>query len=81
MPSAQKRMTIIKKDDRLPHQKSIFFITSKGVGLSLDIWPSGKALKCLLQDIYLILYLSYHKCSFLSMAVVDGSIFKKYLKL
>ena len=25
-----------KKDDRTPHQKSRFFITSKGEGLSLD---------------------------------------------
>ena len=26
-----------KKDDRLPHQKSTFFIASERVGLSLDI--------------------------------------------
>ena len=53
-------MTMFKKDDRLPHQKSKFFIASKGVGLTLDIWPLKKALKGLLQNIYLMLDLLYH---------------------
>ena len=30
-------MTILKKDCRLPYWKSMFFIASKGVDLSLDI--------------------------------------------
>ena len=32
-----KRMTMSKKDDRPPYQKSMFSITNKGAGLSLDI--------------------------------------------
>ena len=41
----QKIITMCKKDDRSPHQKSRFFISSKGVGLSLDAWPSRKTWK------------------------------------
>ena len=48
--------------------KKICFFASKGVGLSLDIWPSRKGL---LQNIYLILDLLYHKCNSLIMTVVD----------
>ena len=44
----------------------------KGVGLSSDVWPSRKALKRLLQYIYLLLHLLYHKCKPLIM---------KYLRL
>ena len=66
-----------KKDDRLPHQKSTFFIASKRVGLSLDIWPSWKALKCLLQNICLLLDWLYRKRNPLITTVVDSSIFKK----
>ena len=32
-----KRMTMSKKYDRSPYQKSMFSITNKGAGLSLDI--------------------------------------------
>ena len=72
-----KRMTMSKKDDRPPYQKSMFSITNKGAGLSLDIWPSRKALKRLLQIICLMLDLFYRKCNHLFTAVVDDSIFKK----
>ena len=34
-----------------------------------------KSLKSLLKNTYLILDLLYHKCNFLIMTVVDGSIF------
>ena len=67
---------MLKKFDRLPHQKSRFFITSKGVGLYLDIW-SSKALNCLLQNIYLMLDLLYYKRNPLVTTAVDGSIFLK----
>ena len=72
-----KRMTMSKKDDRPPYQKSMFSITNKGAGLSLDIWPSRKALKRLLQIICLMLDLFYRKCNHLFMTVVADSIFKK----
>ena len=49
-------------EDKKPrHQKSRFFIASKGAGLSLDIGPSRIALKCLLQNIYSVLDLLYHE--------------------
>ena len=70
-------MTMCKKDDM---KKSTFFIASKGLGLSSDIWPSRKALKGSLQNIYLKLDLLYHKGNPLITAVVDDSIFKKILK-
>ena len=35
--TVQKKMTMCKKDNRPPHQKSRFFIASKDGGLSLDI--------------------------------------------
>ena len=41
-----------KKGDSLPHQKSRFFIASTGLGLSLNIWGSRKALKGLLQNMH-----------------------------
>ena len=72
-----KRMTMSKKDDRPPYQKSMFSITNKGAGLSLDIWPSRKALKRLLQIICLMLDLFYRKCNHLFTTVVADSIFKK----
>ena len=56
---------------------------SKVVVLSLDIWPSRKVLKRLLQNIYLILDLLYDKRNPLT-TVADESIFKKkkkYLRL
>ena len=56
-----------------------FFIAYKVVGLSLNIWPSRKALKCLLQNIYLMLDLLYCKCNPFIVTVVDGSIFFKSL--
>ena len=55
-----------------------FFISNNKVGLILDIWPSRKTLKGLLQNIYLI----YHKRNPLITAVVgSSSLLKKYLKL
>ena len=60
----QKKMAmcnICKKDDRASHHKSRFFIASQGVGLSLDTCLSRKALKRVLQNIYLTLDLLYNK--------------------
>ena len=51
------------------------FIASKVPGLSLDIWRSKKVLRQLLQNIYLVLELLYHKRNPLILTVVDGSIF------
>ena len=76
----QKKMAmcnICKKDDRAPHHKSRSFIESQGVGLSLDTCLSRKALKRVLQNIYLALDLLYNKHNLLFTIVVDGSIFKK----
>ena len=42
---AEKITNLCKKDDRLPHQKSRVFFTSKWVGLPLELWFSRKALK------------------------------------
>ena len=42
-----------KKDDRLPHQKSRFSITSKGL--------EAKTSKGSLQNIYMMLDFLYHK--------------------
>ena len=64
-----------KKDDRPLHQKSWFLIASKVVVLPLVIWLSSKALKCLLDYIYLMLYILYHKCKPLIMTAADDSIF------
>ena len=80
----QKKMAmcnICKKDDRATHHKSRFFIASQGVGLSLDTCLSRKALKRVLQNIYLALDLLYNKHNPLFTVVVDGSIFKKIIKL
>ena len=73
----QKKMAmcnICKKDDRAPHHKSRFFIASQGVGLSLDTCLSRKALKRVLQNIYLTLDLLYNKHNPLLTIAVDGSI-------
>ena len=73
----QKKMAmcnICKKDDRAPHHKSRFFIVSQGVGLSLDTCLSRKALKRVLQNIYLTLDLLYNKHNPLLTIAVDGSI-------
>ena len=61
------------KDDRSPHQKSRFFIGSKVVDLSLDVWPLRKALKPFLQNICLLLDLLYHKCKTLITIAGYGS--------
>ena len=68
-------MTMCRKDGRLPHQESRFFLPSKRVGFSLDIRLSRKALKALLQSIYLILDLLHYKHNPHTTTVVDGSIF------
>lgn len=68
-------MTTCKKDDGPLCQKTRFFIPSKEMGLSLDIWCSTKASKGLLQDIYLILELLHHKRKPLIKTVVAGSFF------
>ena len=80
-----KAVTNLKNSQYFPlllHQSSIkfhIFIANKAVDLSLDIQYSRKALKALLQNMYLMLELLYHKGNTLIMAVVDGSIFKKIL--
>ena len=71
----------MEKDDRPPHQKVRSFIGSKGVGSSLDIWPSRKVLKRLSQIIYLMLDLLYLKRNPLITTLVDGHILLKYLRL
>ena len=50
----RKRWLCKRIDDRPPHQKDRFILANKGVGLSLDIWPSRKDL---LQKIWLVLEL------------------------
>ena len=59
------------------HIKRVGFIASKRADSSLDICLSRKALKCLLQNIYMMLDLLYKECYPLFRTVVDGSIFKK----
>ena len=62
-----------KKDDRLSHQNSIkfhIFTAIKAVGLF-------KALKDLLQRIYQMLGLLYHKHNHLITTVLDENILKK----
>ena len=76
----QKKMTMCKNYESLLHQKRRFFITSKGVDVSLGIWRSRKAIKSLLQNIYLIWELLYHKLNPLVTTVVNGSIFLKIFK-
>ena len=76
----QKKMAmcnICKKDDRATHHNSRSFIESQGVGLSLDTCLSRKALKRVLQNIYLKLDLLYNKHNPLFTIFVDGSILKK----
>ena len=77
MNTVQRKMTIFRKDGSPSHQKSRFFITSKQLGLFLDIWHSRKALKSLLWIIYLMLDLLYHKHNHLITTVVGRSIFFK----
>ena len=63
-----------KKDNGLSHQKSMkfhIFIASKTVVLSLSIGLTRKALKGLLQNIYLMLELLYHKRNPLITTVLD----------
>ena len=72
-----------EKDDRLPHQNSRFFIASKQVGLALGIWPSRKAIKGLLQNIYLILDLVYEKRNpffrlLLMIAIWEKNVTRRY---
>ena len=75
-------MTTCKKDNRLPHQKSRFFIANKGVGLSLDVWHSRKAFKSLLYTVYMPAVKIYYiiNINFFFVTAVDGSIFKKLFK-
>ena len=63
-------------------QKFHMVIASKEVDLSSNIWRSRKALKGLLQNIYLMLELSYHKHNPLITTVVYKSTFlKRQLRL
>ena len=39
-----------KNDDRLPHQKSKFFIASKGLGLTLSRFNLKKSLKRVITE-------------------------------
>ena len=39
MVNGKQKGDMCTKDDRPPHQKSRFFITSKRLGLSSHIWP------------------------------------------
>ena len=49
--------------------------------MTLDIWPSRKALNGLLQNTYLMLNLIYHKHTLLITTVVDDSIFLEREKM
>ena len=63
-----------KNDDLSSHQSSIkvpVLIESKGVGLSSEILKA----KGLLQTVYLMLELLYHKRNPLTMTAVYSSIF------
>ena len=58
------------------------FIASKVVDLSLDIWCLRKALKGLLQNIYLMIELLYHKHNpFITTVVYKTTFLKKHLRL
>ena len=75
--NVHKKMDMCKKDDK---QKSRFFIASKGIDLSSDIWPS-RSLKGSLQGIKLMLLdLLCHKRNSLITTVVYSSIFKNIFK-
>ena len=67
-------MTTCKKYDRSSHQKSRFFVASKGIGLSLDIC-SREDLEGLLQNAYLMLELLTHKRNPLITTIADDSNF------
>ena len=68
----QKKMTKFKKDDRLLHHKSMFFIASKGVFRHLILKKSLKTF--ITQYIYFVLDLLCKHISLLTI-VVDDSIF------
>ena len=70
-------MVIFKKQWQVVTPINSSFIAGKGVALSLDIWPSRKALKCLLQNILLMLDLLHHKRNPPIKTAVDVSIKKK----
>ena len=70
-------MVIFKKQWQVITSINSSFIVGKGVALSLDIWPSRKALKCLLQIILLMLDLLYHKRNPPITTALDVSIKKK----
>ena len=72
--------SMCKRDDRPWNQKNRFFIASKRIGLPLYISTSMKALKCLLQNIYLLLDLLYHKDNPFITTTVENNIFKKIFK-
>ena len=74
-------MVIFKKQWQVITSLNSSFIAGKGVALSLDIWPSRKALKCLLQIILLMLDLLYHKRNPPITTAVDVSIKKKILRI
>ena len=58
------------------------FIVNKGVGLSLDVWYSWKALTGLLLSIYLMLELLYHKHNPLITTIVyEKTFLKRHLRL
>ena len=59
------------------HIKRLFFSATKGVDLSLEMWPSRKAFKSILQNtrLHLMLDLLYHKRNHLFTTLVDSSIF------
>ena len=67
-------MHMFKNDDWPLHQKSRFFIASKLVHLSLDILLSRKPLKHLLQNIYIMSNLLYHKRNPLITAIADDNV-------
>ena len=66
-------MTMCKKDDRLLHQNTKFFVASKGIGLSLD--TRSREDLGLLQNAYLMLELLNHKRNPLITNVADDSNF------
>ena len=65
-------MAMCEKDDNPAHQKGRFFIASKKLVLSLDIYLTLK--KSLIKRfVYPILGLLYHKRYLLIATVVDGA--------
>ena len=80
--TTEKKMTICKNNGWSSHQnrRKTFFFASKEVGLALDIWRSRKALKRLLQNIYLMLEILYHKHNPLITTAVYKSTFLRKIK-